>query len=31
VTIGDKWGDSVALAGVSAATLTANPSAVKFV
>ena len=31
VTIGDKWGDSLTLAGVSAATLIANPSAVKFV
>ena len=31
VSIGDKWGDSVALVGVSAATLTANPGAVKFV
>ena len=31
VTIGDRWGDSVALVGVSALTLTANPSAVKFV
>ncbi len=31
VTIGDTRGDSVALVGVSAATLTANPSAVKFV
>ncbi len=31
VTIGDKWGDSIALVGVSAATLTASPSAVKFV
>jgi hypothetical protein len=31
MSIGDKWGDSVALVGVSAATLTANPGAVKFV
>jgi hypothetical protein len=31
VTIGDKWGDSVSLVGVSAATLTANPGAIKFV
>ena len=31
VTIGDKWGDAVNLFGVSALTLTANPSAVKFI
>ncbi len=29
--IADKWGDSLTFTGVSAATLTANPSAVKFV
>jgi hypothetical protein len=31
VGITDRWGDSVALVGVSSATLTANPGAVKFV
>ncbi len=31
VTIGDKWADAVNLFGVSALTLTANPSAVKFI
>ena len=32
VTIGgNKWGDAVNLFGVSALTLTANPSAVKFI